>query len=221
MTTRPANLPPPPTPVDRPRPAEDMQAAARDEAQRMRDWAGCQPTPRRAFEPEQMMAVVLRCAHCRAKLNKRPGDANRAIRNLLPLYCDRTCFGLARRVERSEVERKAAKAAYDREYRAANFDRIKAEKHAWFRANYDPAKAAIERKATMSRHVEYCRRPEYRAWKAEYDRQYKARLHFNEYADAAMLLQDLEREILSQATRYEIYLVNGRFNKAQRRRRAL
>jgi hypothetical protein len=162
------------------------------------------------------------CPQCRRVFECDASRYNRAVRLLAPLYCGKACAGLARRTPKPDDEtRRLLKAAYDSEYRERNAEKRRAQKAAWFKRTYDPAKAAVERKARMPRHVEYCRRPEYRAWKAEYDRAYKARLHFGEWADAALLLGDLEREINERATRYEVYQANGTLNKAQTRRRAL
>ena len=136
-----------------------------------------------------------------------------------PLYCGRACAGLARR--RNQAEKIAAKAAYDKERRAKLRDRIKAEKAAYYQRTKDPIKEAAQRKARMHLHVAYCQRPEYRAWKSEYDRQYRAHRQFGEYAEAFMLLLDIENEVASQASRYEIYKANGTLNKSLQRRRSI
>ncbi len=163
------------------------------------------------------------CAHCGLPVNQPQSAINRALRAGKPLYCNKTCAGIARRraAPLTDAERRAAKSLYDAQRRTELADRIKAEKAAYFQRTYDPAKAAIERKATMPRHVEYCRRPEYRKKKAEYDRRKRFEA-YGPFADAAMLLEDLETEISSRASRYEIYIANGRFTRsAQRRRREL
>lgn len=71
----------------------------------------------------------------------------------------------------------------------------------------------------MPYHVEYCRRPEYKVKKREYDLKYRAERQFGEFAEAFMVLSDIEREINDRATRYEIGRDNGTINKAQLRRR--
>jgi hypothetical protein len=168
-----------------------------------------------------MMEVV--CPHCTSKFETRSAYVNRAAKAGAPLYCGRVCAGLARRraVPLTDAERKAAKSAYDAKRRLALAERLKAEKAAYFKRAYDPVKAAVERKARMPKHVEYCRRPEYREWKREYDRKRRANQMFGEFSDAFMLLQDIENEIAARATRYEIYSANGTLNKALQRRRSL
>jgi hypothetical protein len=163
------------------------------------------------------------CPQCKLPFKASAGRVNQAQKRGAPLYCDRICSGLARRLAcpPTDEQRRAAKAAYDAVYRDRNLERIKAWKADHYRRTRDPVKEAAIRKARMHLHVEYCRRPEYKAWKSAYDTQYRAKKDFGPFAEAALLLQDIEREIDAQATRYEVYRTNGTLNKAQTRRRAL
>lgn len=169
-----------------------------------------------------MALTQIYCAWCNELTAKEVGAVNRARRNGLYLYCGRVCSGLGRRDPNPPTaeDRVAAKAAYDAEYRAKNRSVLKAKKRAWFQRTYDPVKAAEQRKARMPRHVEYCRRPEYREKKRVYDRQYQAKKNYGPFAEAALALRDLEGEIESRMSRYEIYAANGPLNKALQRRKA-
>lgn len=160
------------------------------------------------------------CAHCGKAAERPAGHVNRSRRLGLRLFCGRRCSGLGRRDPNppTKDERVAAKRAYDAAYRRKNRALLKAKKAAYFRRTYDPAKAAIERKARMPRHVEYCRRPEYKAYKRQYDRQHRAR-EYGPFAEAFMLCIDLNREIKRRMTDYEIRTQNGTLNKIQARRR--
>jgi hypothetical protein len=129
------------------------------------------------------------------------------------------CAGLARRKHKSREQKIAEKAAYDAEYRERNRARIKARKAAAYRTNPNRERERAYRQANMARHVEYCRRPQYREWKVAYDRKYRAQKDFGPFADAALVLRDLEIEISSRATRTEIYAANGTLNKSLKRRR--
>lgn len=164
-----------------------------------------------------------KCAHCGVAAERNASHVNRSRKIGAALYCGRTCMGLARRLKSppTDAERRAAKRAYDMVYRAKNTADIKAKKHAHFRATYDPAAAAIERKKKMPRHVAYCQRPEYVAWKKDYDLKYRANKDFGPFAEAFLTLREIETEVDSRATRQEIYQANQTFNKAQTRRRAL
>lgn len=166
-----------------------------------------------------MSSVTFQCAHCTATATTSSGAFNRAKKIGAPLYCGMECAGLARRKWKSIDQRKAEKQAYDAARRVELADRIKAEKRAYHLRTYDPVKAAVQRKARMPYHVEYCRRPEYREWKREYDRTYRATKEYGEFAECFLLVMDIRAECLSQMTDYEIRLDKGTLNKRQQRRR--
>ena len=163
------------------------------------------------------------CPQCSKQFEAVTGRWNRSQKIGAPIYCGRECSGLARRLANPPIatERKAAKAEYDRQYRAKNAASRKAKKAAYFKRTYNPAQAAVERKARSHLHVAYCQRPEYKAWKRDYDKRHLAKKDFGEFAEAALLLRGIEQEIDARMTRYEIYQTNGTLNKAQTRRRAL
>lgn len=167
--------------------------------------------------------MIFKCAQCGIKAERCAGHVNRSRKIGAPLYCSMACAGLSRRLKNPPTlaEKKVAKAAYDAAYRVARSVELKAKKRAYFQATYDPVKAAVERNKTMPRHVEYCRRPEYRKVKSQYDRRYRAVKQFGPFAEAFLMLQDVENEVQHRATKYEIYSANDTLNKAQSRRRAL
>jgi hypothetical protein len=159
------------------------------------------------------------CAHCGQPALLKASAINRAAKHGARLFCSRACAGLARRKHKSREQKVAEKAAYDLEYRERNKARIKAQKAAAYRANPNRERERAYRQANRARHVEYCRRPQYRKWKANYDRQHRAQKDFGPFAEAALVLRDLEIEISSRATRTEIYAANGTLNKSLKRRR--
>ncbi len=163
------------------------------------------------------------CPQCGNEFDAVTGRFNRAKKICAPLYCGRICAGVSHRskVQPTESEKRAAKAEYDREYRAKNLDLIKGKKRAYFKSTYNPAAAAIIRKQRMPNHVEYCRRPAYRAKKSIYDRRHRAVKVYGEYAESFLTLLTIEETIDSRATSYERRMANGTINKAQTRRRAL
>jgi len=167
--------------------------------------------------------VSCTCPQCHKEFEAEAGRQNRAERIGAPLYCGKICAGLARRLKNplTDAEKKAAKAAYDRQYRQDHAEARKRQKAAYYQRTKDPVKEAARRQERMHLHVAYCQRPEYKAWKQQYDLRHRAQKDFGEFAEAALLLQDVEREIEAHATRYEIYQSNGTINKAQTRRRAL
>ena len=166
-----------------------------------------------------MTRVSYECSHCGGVGSQASGAVNRARRKAAPLFCSRECSGARRRINRTDAEKRALKAIYDSQYRAREPDKRKADKAEYHKRTYDPASAAEKRSRRMPSHVEYCRRPAYRKWKAEYDRQYRATKDFGPFGEAAIILQDLQTEILTRATRYEIDLASGTLNKKLKRRR--
>jgi len=97
-------------------------------------------------------------------------------------------------------------------------EKIKKAKAENYQKNRDPEKERIKRKENMHRHVEYCRKPEYKAKKSDYDK--KKRLdEYGYFSECKKLLMELEKEIRSRITRYEIYVANGRFTRSAIERR--
>jgi hypothetical protein len=162
------------------------------------------------------------CEWCNSRVWKENGAIKRARSAGLGLYCNRACSGLGRRgTEHDPDDLRERKAAYDRRRRVELADRIRAEKAEYYRLNHDREKERQYRKANMARHVEYCRSPAYREKKKAYDRKHLAEKHFGPFADAALLVRDLEAAIAEHADRYEIYRQNGTLNKSLQRKRAL
>lgn len=152
-------------------------------------------------------------------MDKPAGEVNRAKTIGLRLFCNRKCSGLGRRKHKTKAQRIKEKRLYDIEYRRKNLALLKAKKRAYHARTYDPVKARIERKKRAKAHAEYCRRPEYKSWKREYDRQHRAK-EYGSFAEAYMLAIDLNREIKGRMTNHEIKWENKTANKTQFRRRA-
>ena len=136
-----------------------------------------------------MNFVSLTCSICKREYKKGIGHFNRAKKIGAPVYCSKKCAGIARKVERSEEEKKQIKSDYDKAYRAKNLERKKKQAHEYFKRTYDPQKAAIERKKRMPKHVEYCRQPAYKAKKKEYDKRYNAVRSYGEYWECFRLIR--------------------------------
>lgn len=163
--------------------------------------------------------MIVTCAYCKRETDKPVGAVNRAREAGLRIFCDRKCAGLGRRKGKTKAQKIEEKRLYDMAYRAKNLARIKAQKAAHHKATYDPEKQRAYNKKRMPLHVEYCRRPEYRKWKRDYDRQYRAK-EFGPFAEAYLLAIDLNRAIKERATNHEIKWQNQTANKTQFRRRA-
>ncbi len=140
------------------------------------------------------------------------------------MYCGKVCAGLARRAPpKSDEQKRAEKAEYDRNRRAENEATLKAQKKAFYEANRERilSQMTVYRKTRMPAHVEYCRRPDYKVKKRQYDMR-RNEQEFAEFAETWRLLQDLEKEIRSQASAYEVRVQQGYYTRnAQKRRREL
>ena len=166
-----------------------------------------------------VMGIQVKCSHCQSEFSISRGHFNRAASRGANLYCGLRCSGLARRVYRTDAEKKRLKADYDRVRRAEKSEEIKAKKAAYYQRTRNPEKEAATRKARAHLHAEYCRRPEYKKWKRDYDRQHRAQKQYGEFADCFLLAMDIRQECLSRQSDYEIRLAAGTLSKSQKRKR--
>ena len=171
--------------------------------------------------------VTITCPVCKSKCGKPAGHVNRSRKSGAPIYCSKECSGIARRKNITEREKKKRKAAYDREYRAKNSDRIKANKAEYFQKAYDPEDAAVKRAKVKkespeieARRREYMASDVYKSRKKKYDRRYRAAVNYGpEWGECMALALDVRDECLSQSSDYEIRLQNGTLSKSQKRKR--
>lgn len=166
-----------------------------------------------------MAKSLVSCACCQSSFWKENGALNRAVEIGRPVYCDKVCAGKGRRGGLSDADKKERKRLYDIEYRGKDPEARKVSKAAYFKATYDPAKAAIERKKRMPQHVEYCRSPEYKAYKKKYDEEYRARKEYGEFWQCFLIVASIGQEVSERASSLEIASQNGTLNKCQTRRR--
>ncbi len=165
------------------------------------------------------MRILVSCAYCGVDAAHERGAVARAKRNQNRLYCSRKCSGLGRRKNKTKTQLVEEKRIYDAQYRARNLAWIKAKKAAHFKLTYDPAQAAVVRKKRMPMHVKYCQQPEYKKWKCAYDKKHRAKKYYGPFAEVAILVMDLNREIKGRASNHEIKWENKTANKSQFRRR--
>ena len=167
------------------------------------------------------MKVKLTCPVCKQEHEKENGAVTRAKKKGAPIYCGRKCAGIARRTNKTEAQKKEEKRLYDMQYRENNKEELKVKKAAWFKSWYDPEKAREERKKTMPRHVAYCRQPEYKAWKRDYDRKHRAKRRYGEYWESHLLAMAIRDECLKLETDYSIRYNKGRLSQCQKRKREI
>jgi len=161
---------------------------------------------------------VINCAHCGEESEKPASAVNLAKREGNPIYCNRACAGLGRRKNETEEQKTEKKRLYDMAYRKNNRAMLKVKKAEWFQRDYDPVKAAIERKKRAHLHAAYCRTPEYRAWKKRYDRTYRAKKDYGDLWEIQILTMEIQDEVESRMDKQTIRVETGVYNKSQRRK---
>jgi len=166
------------------------------------------------------MLKEITCPVCSSKAMKEVGSINRAKKKGAPIFCSKECCYQHRRKHKTLEQRKAEKRDYDKQYRAKNADKLRTLKATRFRRDYDPIKAAEYRKSRMHIHLEYCRTPKYKKWKADYDKKYLAKKKYGEFSECHLLAQQIREECLSRMTDYEIRITKGTFAKSKQRKRS-
>lgn len=145
--------------------------------------------------------INIECSHCGKTIKKSIGHINRAKKIGLKLFCNKRCFGLSRRSNETIKERKFIKAIYDQlltlSMTEEDGELELLQKMVYFQMDYaaNPEKYRKERRRKQASHNEYCRQPEYKKWKKEYDEKYRAKKSFGAYWEAAILLKNLDNEI--------------------------
>ena len=156
------------------------------------------------------------CPVCQNAFKKTLGHYNRAMKQGLNVYCNRTCAGIGRRT--SVEEKKAVKAAYDK--KIYNTPERQEARKRYFQKSYkaNPEKYKAIRKAKYPKHLEYLQNPKYKAWKKEYDKKHLAKKDYGAFAEAAILLKELEEYLLTirpDVIKFQM----GITNKTQKRKR--
>ncbi len=165
------------------------------------------------------MAKYVECAcdQCGATVQKETGHYNRSKKLGMRLFCNKACAGLYRKTDtRTPEQKRADKREYDANYRKTS-PTLKQRRADYYKRTCDREKERQIRQARMPKHIEYCRRPEYKAWKREYDFDYRAR-EFGEFAEAYKATVLINREVKARMTNAEIRQVNGTNNKAKKRK---
>lgn len=163
--------------------------------------------------------MIVICEHCKKVATKSPGHVNRAKKIGAKLFCSKKCFSDSRKLEKPAEVRKKEKQEYDAEYRKKNAARRKIQKAEYFQRTYDPIAAREHRKTRMAAHVEYCRQPEYKKWKKDYDKKYLATKKYGDFWESAIILNTLEEAIPELMSKQEIRQQNNTNNKKKKRRR--
>ncbi len=173
--------------------------------------------------------VTIRCCACGNDALRTSSEVNRAAKVGAPVYCNRTCAGLARRGEvRTDAERKQIKSDYDRQRRTDLHDQLKAEKRAAYEAKKAADIEAVRAQQRKQREAQkasgyrdnYLKTDRYKKYKHEYDLRTRSEEWYGEYAEAHRLLVELERLIRQQCPdKYERLKARGYYERANECRR--
>lgn len=155
------------------------------------------------------------CAHCNKPHNRLTGEINRAKKRGLNIYCSLKCSRIGRRLHKTKAQLKLEKWWYDAFNRQAMRDIIKEKKAEYFQRDYkaNPEKYLQFRKGRQKKHNNYCMRPEYRVKKKSYDESHRAKKMYGPYAEAALILKEIENLIDSHEARID----KNCHNKKQKR----
>lgn len=141
-------------------------------------------------------------------------------------FCNKVCFGLSIRKNRTVKEKKEIKRLYDIEYRAKNRERLIREKREYYQANHarflamgTAKRRTREYKAKMREYLATYWTPELKALKKDYDRKWRARKTFGPLWEIHYLTVLLNQEVKGRMSNYEIRLQNKTLNKALMRSR--
>lgn len=165
-----------------------------------------------------MKLKKVKCAYCGKEFEIATGQYNyRVVKHGLNIYCSRKHFGMARRMYLPTVIKKQEKAEYDKEYRVKNEKKLKKRQKAYFKKDYaaNPEKYRQQRKRRQKEHNEYCRRPEYKKWKQEYDKQYRAKKIYGQLWESAIALNELAKIVDNRQAKQQ----QKSINKTQNRKR--
>lgn len=162
--------------------------------------------------------MVVKCHHCKKRVEISIGQYNyRVKKHGLNVYCDRICSGKGRRHNRSRQEEKAVKYFYDALIRLDDDGRLKKQRHEYFLKDYhdNPEKYRRARKKRQKEHNEYCRKPEYRKYKKEYDKKRVAKKNYGEFWEASIALRRLGDVVDNRQAKQD----QKSINKTQKRKR--
>lgn len=157
-----------------------------------------------------------KCAYCGEDLNKSTGHINRAKKQGLKLYCNRTCAGMGRRANKTSEQKRKEKAEYDKKYREINSELIKNKTRIYNQSEAGRAMQKRSREKKKDYHKKYCQTQEYKNYKRDYDQKYRAKNCYGEYWESFILIQEISNQYDNRVIKNQNQLIN----KSQIRKRS-
>jgi hypothetical protein len=141
-------------------------------------------------------------------------------------FCGKDCFGVSRRKNLTDAERKELKRLYDIEYRKNDRERRLRKKREQYHKNRERVLAEMRQRRQTAKYKRRMRRYLKRYWspdkkeeKKDYDRKFRAMKKFGPLWESHYLTVLLNEEVKKRMTNYEIRLRNNTLNKALKRGR--
>ncbi len=78
-----------------------------------------------------MKTILINCFYCGSEIEKEKSAIRRALKIGYGLFCDQTCSGLNRRLNKSKSQKKEEKRLYDIQYREKNKCALKSKNQAY------------------------------------------------------------------------------------------
>lgn len=94
------------------------------------------------------------------------------------------------------LSKKEKKRLYDLEYRRKNKEKIKDKKKAYYQTESGKAASKRNRDKMKKYHAEYCRTPEYRLKKHEYDSVNWYVRKYGEYWECMQIVEKIEKKVI-------------------------
>lgn len=176
-----------------------------------------------------MKLYKLTCNHCKKTFEEDSRKYKRRLWHLKKgttknVYCSMKCSGAAKYVGKEEIRKRHSlylkeKMANDPIFRAK---RLANKKELYEKNKIEIEKRMKEKRATLEYKEfrrEYLSSKKYKTYKHKYDRVHRCKKKYGQFWEAASILIDLDNEIKKHATKEEIRVTNGTYNKAQFRSR--
>lgn len=157
------------------------------------------------------------CHYCGKIFEIKTGYYNRAMQMGNNVYCSRKHAGLGRRTNETVEEKKLIKYFYDAFRNIVFEEKFRKQAAEYFKKDYaaNPEKYKEQRKRRYPEHLKYLQRPEYKKWKQEYDKKYRAKKVYGQLWESAIALNELAKIVDNRQAKQQ----QKSINKTQNRKR--
>lgn len=120
--------------------------------------------------------------------------------------------------KRTDAEKKAAKALYDKNRRALLKKELAFKRKAYYATIKDTpeykAKAKVRRDSLKEVHAAYVKTPRYKEWKQDYDEKFRAKKFYGKYWECMLLVKKIEKLVLEKVpSKYQRNIMRGQIDR--------